>query len=272
MPKVGDSLDIWLDNARNVCMTFCWIPPGEFRMGSRYEYPDEQPVHRVEFEQGFWLGRTPVTQRQYALCFPDHDNGFPNKPNHPAESMTWNDARQFCDWLTEERLPTSESSKCIADLPTEAQWEYGCRAGTETDYYTGDGEQALARAGWYSGNANGRTHEVWQPGREESDFKIPNAFGLFDMHGNVDEWCRDVYVEHAYRHGAARYGHVEPPGVDAPEGDNGPRVIRGGAWDCHPRDCRSAFRDWSHPGIRYHVRGFRVGLFPGPSCPGAEPG
>ena len=271
MPEAGHMERVWLDDAETVSMVFCWIPSGKFRMGSRNGHPDEQPVHRVRFEQGFWLGRTPVTQRQYGLCFPEHENGFPNKPNHPAESMTWNDARHFYHWLTKNRLPASEFPGWIADLPTEAQWECACRAGTETDYYTGDGEQALARAGWYSGNANGRTHEVWQPGREESDFKVPNAFGLFDMHGNVWEWCRDIWRTKEYRFHAGRQSVCLGIEGSLIQGDEGWRSIRGGFWGGHLSACRSAFRVRVGAGGSNRNLGFRVGLFPGPLCPGVEP-
>ena len=256
MPEVGDTREVWLDDEREIGMTFCWIPPGDFRMGSRSGYPDEQPVHRVVFEEGFWLGRTPMTQRQYAVCFPDHENRFPNQDKFPAESMSWHNARRYCEWLNEHRIGGSE---WLADLPTETQWEYACRAGTETDYYTGDGEQALARAGWYEDNSGGSTQEVRR--------KTPNAFGLYDMHGNVWEWCRDHWREDAYQYNVE--GRIEPVRAGEPvgESDDGARVIRGGAWVGHPVVCRSAYRGWIHPGYANLNQGFRVGLFPGPSCP-----
>ena len=121
-----------------------------FAWGPVMEASTEQPVHRVGINQGFWLARTPVTQQQYAQCFPEHQNRFHGRANHPAESTEWHDARRFCQWLNEEILATSQWRGWCADLPTEAQWEYACRAGTETEFYTGDGERALAQAGWYA--------------------------------------------------------------------------------------------------------------------------
>jgi len=255
---------VWLDEQHDVGMTFCWIPPGEFRMGSRDVHSAEQPVHRVAFEDGFWLGETPVTQCQYAACFPEHKNEFHGNENHPAEELSWQDSRRYCQWLNQHRLDNSE---WLADLPTEAQWEYACRAGTETDYYTGDGEQALARAGWFQNNSGGTTHEVWRPGQSAENYKTPNAFGLYDMHGNVWEWCRDIWSEAAYRYHVE--GRIEPvrAGESVDESDERLRVLRGGAWYDIPGYCRSAYRDRFFPGFGYHFQGFRVGLFPGPSCP-----
>lgn len=272
MLEAGETRVVWLDDQHDIDMTFCWIPPGEFRMGSRCGHPTEQPVHRVNIENGFWLGRAPVTQRQYAASpeHAEHRNGFPEKPNHPAESMTWHDARRYCQWLSEKRLTDPEWCGWLADLPGEIQWEYACRAGTETDYYTGDGEQALAGAGWYDVNAQGMTHEVWQPGRPATKFKKPNTFGLYDMHGNVHEWCRDAWAERAYRHHANGRTEWIDAGEAVPETDDSGRLTRGGAWYILPGFCRSACRGRLHPSGANHSQGFRVGLFPGLSCPGPE--
>ena len=278
LPNVVNSPDqehqpISIELVPGVKMVFCWIPAGEFRMGSRYNRPTEQPVHRVIIPHDFLLAQTPVTQEQFALFDQNHQSYFQGKgkEKHPVESVTWQQAREFCQWLKDLHWP-EQLANFEPDLPTEAQWEYACRAGTETDYYTGDGEEALARAGWYHGNSNGQTHEVWQPGMSESDFKTPNAFGLYDMHGNVWEWSRDVWAEHAYRHHAD--GRVEAMGNGGglAKKDERPRVVRGGSWGDHPWFCRSAFRIRTHPGNWYHFQGFRVGLFPGPSCQEAEPG
>jgi formylglycine-generating enzyme required for sulfatase activity len=241
--------------APGVAMTLCWIPPGRFRMGSRDGRPSEQPVQEVEIPQGFWLGQTPVTQRQYAAFDPEHENHFDGKPEHPAEKVSWHRAVAFCEWLT-QRLPTPGWAGGSVGLPSEAQWEYACRAGTETDYHTGDGEVALRRAGWFSGNSKRTTHPVAQC--------EANGFGLYDMHGNVWEWCRDAWDEHAYRRRAER-----APEIGAMEGSasDPARVVRGGAWGGTARVCRAAYRFGIHPGVRNLGLGFRVAVFPGPSCP-----
>ena len=257
MPEAGETRVVWLDDQNEIGMTFCWVPPGEFRMGSRNGHSDEQPLHKVVLRDGFWLGQTPVTQRQFTVCFLEDVCGFPDRDDHPAEDVTWHEARRYCQWLNQHRL---DDPGWLADLPTESLWEYACRAGTETDYCTGDGEHSLAKAGWYGNNADGTTHPVGQ--------RIANAFGLYDLHGNVKEWCRDLWREGAYRYLADN--RIEPVRatefVDESEIDD--RVIRGGSWlDLEPGFCRSAYRFWGLPGSAVLGKGFRVGLFPGPSCP-----
>jgi formylglycine-generating enzyme required for sulfatase activity len=146
------------------------------------------------------------------------------------------------------------------DLPTEAQWEYACRAGSETEFYSGDGEASLSEVGWFKGNSGDSTQPVGQ--------LSGNSFGLYDMHGNVDEWCRDAWNEHVYKRRVDGACDPEEPGEP---GAN--RVIRGGGWYFSARVCRSAFRFWKNPGYRYGYRGFRVRLVsdPCPASAGAEP-
>ncbi len=205
-------------------------------MGSRSGYPDEQPVHRVVISNGFWLGETPVTQRQYALYRSEHRNGFPGNPDHPAENLTWHDAVSFCEWLS-ERLRRSdeypEGMGCVR-LPLEAEWEYACRGGTESDYHSGDREAALRRAGWYEGNSNNSTHAV---GRKSN-----NAYGLYDMHGNVWEWCMDRWDEGAYRRRVDGITSAETFQLSQRHGDEGVRVLRGGSWGGTAEVCRAEYR------------------------------
>jgi len=121
-----------------VTMSFQYIPAGSFMMGSRGKSPSEEPRHLVRVSSDFYLGTYPVTQEQFSVWRSRHENGFPNCPLHPAEGINWYSARDYCKWLTdrfEKQLPLGY----VASLPTEAQWEYACRAGTETEYYTGDG-------------------------------------------------------------------------------------------------------------------------------------
>ena len=134
------------------------------------------------------------------------------------EQVSWDDAVSFCKKLSEKEGKRYR-------LPTEAEWEYACRAGTKTAYYTGDGEAALAEAGWYIANSDFKTHPVAQ--------KKPNAWGLYDLHGNVYQWCSDVY-------GPYNGDATDPTGADASKEANSSRVLRGGSWINIPRVCRSA--------------------------------
>jgi formylglycine-generating enzyme required for sulfatase activity len=252
-------------------MSFRLIPAGKFRMGSRGYRSWEEPVHEVEIPEPFWMGETPVTQSQFSLWTKakkiEHKNHFAGRPDHPAENMDWRQAVSFCDWLTRTKGSEFPSGFRMACLPTEAEWEYACRAGTETEYYTGDGEAALAEAGWFGEDReSGSTHPV--------KIKKANEFGLYDMHGNVWEWCRDVYDPKAYRKRAdawrAREWTLEDAAADADywtEDDRKRgdvcRVLRGGSWNGTARLCRSAFRLGSRPVVRYWGLGFRVCLVRG---------
>ena len=145
-------------------------------------------------------------------------------------------------------------------MPTEAEWEYACRAGTDTDYYAGDGAAALSDAGWYDENSGISTHPV------RSATKRPNAFGLWDMHGNVWEWCQDDWGVDLFEIGAYRNRGFQKDNAIADETGqaNARRVPRGGSWFNSAGDCRSAFRFRDHPGFRSRIRGFRFCLSSGP--------
>ncbi len=161
LSKTTEALSLRLASSA-VEMKFRKIEPGEFRMGSRGRFPDEEPVHLVKITQPFWLGETPVTQEQFAVWTDaegiGHKNQFGGRPNHPAENLTWRDAITYCAWLgkvTWSQLPKDSRFAC---LPTEAEWEYACRAKTETEFYSGDGEEALRAVGWFGeGWASGST-------------------------------------------------------------------------------------------------------------------
>ena len=243
--------------------------PGTFRMGQRGMYHDEEPVHQVRITHEFFLGQFPVTQAQFAawtgsrayqtwLAGPGkklgeerHKNDFPGNSSHPAENLNWHAATAFCAWLTTACADQFPPGITAARLPTEAQWEYACRARTETQYHTGDSEAALASAGWYAANSENTTHPV--------GLKTPNAWGLYDLHGNVWEWCRDAWDEHAYKN---RPAGVSDPETTAPE--NPRRVVRGGSWIDSARNCRAADRIRLAPDDRGRLFGFRVCLVPGP--------
>ncbi len=245
--------------AEGVALEFAWIPTGEFLMGGYGGRWTEEPRHRVRFDLGFYLGVYPVTQAQFAVFTAarnlNHKNYFSDRPSHPAENLNWLEACGFCDWL-HEICSDSIPPGFRASLPTEAQWEYACRAGTETEYYTGDGEAALEAAGWFHQNSDDSTQPVGQ--------KVANAWGLHDMHGNVDEWCLDEWDAVAYS--KRPDGVVDPVVGDvsaSEEGENRVRVVRGGSWGDSARLCRSAFRFWRSVD-HYRYLGFRACLVPGP--------
>jgi formylglycine-generating enzyme required for sulfatase activity len=261
--RAARDADLTLELPGDVPMFFRRIPAGSFRMGSRGYFAREEPVHHVQITQDFYLGTFPVTQEQYQavaeLCSKikgSDPSGFKG-PRRPVENVNWHEASGFCHWLTEQNdLPTGFEVL----LPTEAQWEYACRAGSETEYYRGDGEEALAEIGWFDENSDNETHDVDE--RSES-----HPFGLFGMHGNVWEWCRDAWDEQAYRQ--------RPDGVCNPEcageGANRQRVLRGGSWILTADWCRSAYRVRREAVGRFGYGGFRVCLVRSPAtASGAE--
>ena len=251
-------------------MAFRLIPTGAFRMGNRGYYADEEPVHRVRIAEPFWMAETPVTQAQFGIWTQaesiERENHFKDRPEDPAENMDWRQAVAYCDWLTRAKGAEFPPGFRLACLPTEAEWEYACRAGTETEYYTGDGEAALAEAGWfYQGSENASTHPVGQ--------RAPNEFQLLDLHGNVWEWCHDAWDGEAYRSradGEQDAGEVArrrdwAAGLGPMLASDQTRVLRGGSWCNSAGDCRSAFRGGDRPVGRVRGVGFRVCLVRGPA-------
>ena len=205
------------------------IEDGTFMMGDGLD--NDNPVHEVELGR-FEISPMQVTQAVYETIMGVNPSYFKGA-NNPVENVSWHDANVFC-----ERLSKATGRKYM--LPTEAQWEYACRAGTETKYNTGDNESDIAEAGWYKDNSNGTTHPIGQ--------KKPNAWKLYDMHGNVWEWCNDWYDD--YPNGKA----TNPTGHDTGLG----RVVRGGGWNSGAGDCRSASRGKGGPSLGSDVLGFRV--------------
>jgi formylglycine-generating enzyme required for sulfatase activity len=237
------------------------IPAGEFVMGSPDDEPgrssDEGPQHRVRLRE-FWMGQTPITQAQWRAVMDTNPSRFEDQPDsdqRPVENVGWREAMAFCQRLAERTgRPYS--------LPSEAQWEYACRAGTTTAF--GFGATITPALANYDGNwcyANGPKGEYRKQSTPVGMFPA-NAWGLHDMHGNVWEWCLDHW--HGRYAGAPKDGRAW---VDT-ENENSfaSRLLRGGSWYLFPRDCRSAFRALGRPGLAISGVGFRVVCLPqGPS-------
>jgi formylglycine-generating enzyme required for sulfatase activity len=230
-----------------------WIPPGEYWMGARGEYNWAEPTQSALISQGFWMGRTPITQAQYRSVMdnrnPSSFAGADDADQRPVENVYWDDCRRFAHRVS-LRLPELSRPGWRVDLPTEAQWEHACRAGTETAYHTGNDRIALQRAGWFDQNSDGHTHAVGA--------KEPNAWGLFDMHGNVWEWCADGWEDEPYHGHAERLQDpfVAPVGLTC-------RPVRGGSWASSAWWCRSGNRVRQRAGYSNNFLGFRIGVFRG---------
>ena len=218
------------------------IPAGKFLMGSpeneKGRSRNEGPQHEVTISQPFYMGKYEVTTEQYVQIRSGNSSNNRNDTG-PAKGVSWHEGLDFCNKLS------ARTGKTVR-LPTEAEWEYACRGRTQTRFYTGDRDEDLARAGWYGadkaiGNSGMGTNRVGQ--------KLANAFGLYDMHGNLWEWCSDWYDDKYY----AESPKVDPqgPALGAPKN----RVLRGGSFYHRPVECRSAFRFQGNPGDGSHYYG-----------------
>ena len=229
----------------SIDMKLVLIPAGEFLMGSPDSDTgapnDEMPRHRVRITRPFYLGVTEVTQGQYRAVTGQSPSKFKGSDDLPVVGVSWNDAIAFCDKLSAREKGQLGGARYR--LPTEAEWEYACRGGSTTRYSFGDDAARLGEFAWYKGNSDGKTHPVGQ--------KRPNAFGLFDMLGNVLEWCSDGYQGDFYARSP-----VENP--VCPFEGAASRVLRGGSWYDFPRDARSASRGRRAPGDRNDDLGFRA--------------
>ncbi|MDA1016282.1 MAG: SUMF1/EgtB/PvdO family nonheme iron enzyme [Planctomycetota bacterium] len=243
--------------SRPVELELVQIEGGEFLMGgteNEAANPSEMPQHRVVITQPFLLGKYAVTQAEYEAVMGKNPSQFTGNNRQPVENVSWLDAVEFCNRLSDQHGLANYYQRKGDDvtgeggegfrLPTEAEWEYACRAGTSTRYNLGDAESDLKRAGWYGANAGKTTHPVGE--------KEPNSWGLFDMHGNVYEWCWDWFANY------------EQSPTDDPRGPARAsfRAYRGGSWSDSAQGCRSASRGRITPSNRYSDLGFRLAQGP----------
>ena len=240
--KSGETRTISLPGGAT--MEMVWCAPGQFEMGSPLNETgrfDNEPRHTVTITRGFWLGRYEVTQRQWESVMRSNHSRFKG-PDNPVENVSWHDCETFI-----RRVNASLGGN--ARFPTEAEWEYACRAGSDAPV---SGGVLLADVAWYDFNSDSQTHAV---GRNK-----PNAWGFYDMHGNVLEWCSDWF---SIPSGDA----VDPKGP--PSGSF--KVLRGGCWFFYERDCRSAYRLKREPSLRNCIFGFRLACSGGAESATASP-
>lgn len=236
----------------SIGMKLVLIPRGTFTMGSLIEEEgadNDEEQHQVTISKEYYLGVTEVTQGKYKEVMVTNPSHFHKRvirksdsSMYPVESVTRDEAVEFCKRLSE--LPEEKKAGRVYRLPTEAEWEYACRAGSKTAFSFGASAKSLGDFTWFRDNSNGQTHPVGE--------KKSNAWGLYDMHGNVCEWCSDGYREYPK-------GAITDP-IGPREGSAG--VHRGGSWSMGAANCRSAVRHKFIPTGRASGVGFRVALSP----------
>jgi formylglycine-generating enzyme required for sulfatase activity len=242
MYKPGDT---WKEPVTG--MEFAWVPSGSFRMGcgnwDGQGKKDEFPVHEVYID-GFWMGKYPATQGQWEMVMsnpflkmvrPNNPSWFKMGKDHPVDQVSWNDAQEFI-----LKLISSNKGKYHFRLPTEAEWEYAARSGGQPHKYAGG--KNFADLAWYSANSGMISKPVGQ--------KLPNALGIYDMSGNVYEWCLDTYTDSAYK----KHENNNPVII----GEGVKRVIRGGSWSNSPHEIRCAYRASVNQEFKGNYIGFRV--------------
>jgi formylglycine-generating enzyme required for sulfatase activity len=254
------------DLGQGILLEMALIPPGQFFMGSPPEELERQanegPQYQVTIAQPFFMGQYQVTQAQWAQVakMPQVKQKLDAQPSRfddnalfPVEQVSWLDAEEFC-------LRLSAHTKCTYRLPSEAEWEYACRAGTTTPFHFG--ETIATELANYDGSIYGRGKKEKSPGKTTAVGTFPaNAFGLYDMHGNVWEWCLD-HFHNSYK-GAPTDGSAW---IYVKAKKNADRILRGGAGIVNPRRCRSALRSRDAADYRYYYIGFRVVYSPARGC------
>ena len=230
-----ESLTVDLGGAR---MEFVLIHPGSFLMGSKQGDADERPAHRVIIAKPFYLGKFLVTQEQWQTLMGSNPSTFPASQS-PVDFVYWDECQTFLRKMGEK------APGYTFLLPTEAQWEYACRAGTTTTFFFGDEPRAAGNYGWFKANSAGSTHPV--------GLKKPNPWGLYDMCGNVWEWCEDWYGD---------YQGTNPDNLILSPTYGAGLCLRGGSWKSDASGLGSAVRHWSAPIWHHHDAGFRVVCLP----------
>jgi len=221
-----------------------YLPGGEFTMGSDQGNPDEAPPHKVKLTP-FLIDKFEVTQEMFAKAQLPNPSHWQESPQKPVEQVRWIDAKRYCNErsLLEHLKPAYNEKTVDWDcdysangyrLPTEAEWEYACRAGTDGPYDFGRADR-LRQYAWYAEDSDKKTHPVGQ--------KKPNAFGICDLYGNVSEWCEDVYSATYYKESPV----LDPHGPPSPEKDV-KRALRGGSWQSSPNQCRATAREAARTG------------------------
>jgi len=235
------NMSLHIENLKNLDpidqMEFIYVPGGTFQMGDLIGNGNinEKPVHEVTLDN-FYIGKYPVTQGQWKAIMNNNPSQFKKGDNFPVEHVSWNDAQEFIK-INE----MNKYNKYVFRLPTEAEWEYAARSGGKKEKYAGGDN--LHELAWYSGNISQTTHSVGK--------KRPNGLGLYDMSGNVWEWCEDIYFDKAY----SKHAKINPVYL---ESTSGSRVLRGGAWSSDAGYCRTASRFWRESGGRNCHFGFRL--------------
>jgi len=222
LPSSFSKPELTMDIGGGVTLEFVLIRPGSLMMGMPNGNSNERPVHEVKLTQPFYLGKYEVTQSQWLAVMPANPSNFEG-PKLPVEQVSWEQCQTFLAKLGERQ------SRWKFSLPTEAQWEYACRAGNRGTHIFGESDEQLWPHAWHQQNSRETTHPVGS--------KKPNAWGLYDMHGNVKEWCLDGYAE--YSEGAVK----DPQGpTSSPY-----RIFRGGGWNDYSANCRATIRDFLYP-------------------------
>jgi formylglycine-generating enzyme required for sulfatase activity/uncharacterized caspase-like protein len=241
--ETGKSLEIELENGLNLDMVY--IPSGKFTMGplpdDNYKQNAEGPKIQDVNVSSFYMGKYEVTQAHYQAIMGNNPAKFQGNLQNPVEQVSWNDTQEFCKKLS---LKTGREFR----LPSEAEWEYACRAGTTTAYSFGDNDSSLGEYAWYDTNSGSKTHPVGE--------KKPNPWSLYDMHGNVWEWCQDSFTNYG-----GESDLIRKTGKAITKENENHRVMRGGSWLGFARHCKSAFRSFGTSAladVRYYSMGFRV--------------
>jgi formylglycine-generating enzyme required for sulfatase activity len=236
--ETGKPFKIELENGVNLEMVY--VPNGKFTMGSPPEEKEGISLPQIQNVNisAFYMSKYEVTQAQWQLIMGNNPSNFKDDPQNPVEQVSWNDAQEFCKKI-------SQKSGKDFRLPSEAEWEYACRAGTTTVYYFGDNASLLDEYAWYNPNAGSKTHPVGQ--------KRPNNWGLYDMHGNLKEWCQDTYEKYG-----GEIDLIRKTGKAVESKNNNFRVLRGGAWVNGASGCTSSYRNKYSADLKDYLIGFRA--------------